>query len=119
MGSLQGLYMAAELMRIAGLNAYAYRGTHGQSIEMATRYYACFAKSAGFTKVITAVNSGNCPDSTQYLGTIVNGVEENVVIGAYRFPDDDDLIALDGPAKASFARSAFSMEPILFGKWRD
>jgi hypothetical protein len=119
MGSLQGLYMAAELMRIAGLNAYAYQGAHGQSLEMATRYYACFAKYAGFKKVITAENSGNCPDATQYLGTIVNGVEENVLIGVYRFPNDDALIPLDAPAKASLAKSAFLLEPILFGKWRD
>lgn len=33
--------------------------------------------------------------TTQYLGTIVNGVEENVIIGAYRFQDDDELVALD------------------------
>jgi hypothetical protein len=119
MGSLQGLYMAAELMRIAGLNAYAYRGAHGQSLEMATRYYGCFAKYAGFKKVITAENSTNCPDATQYLGVIVNGVEENVLIGAYRFPNDDALVALDAPAKASLTSSAFLLEPILFGKWRD
>jgi hypothetical protein len=119
MGSLQGLYMAAELMKIAGFNPYVYRGAHGQSIEMATSYYACFAKSAGFAKIISAENSGNCPDFTQYLGTVVNGVEENVIIGAYRFPDDDELVALDASAKATFTRSAFSMEPILFGKWRD
>jgi hypothetical protein len=49
----------------------------------------------------------------------VNGVEQNVVIGAYRFPDDNDLVALDAPAKAVFATSVFSLEPILFGKWRD
>jgi hypothetical protein len=49
----------------------------------------------------------------------VNGVGENVLIGAYRFPDDDELIALDTPAKAAFVKSAFSLEPILFGKWRD
>jgi hypothetical protein len=42
-----------------------------------------------------------------------------VLIGAYRFPDDDELIALDAPAKAAFVKSAFSLEPILFGKWRD
>jgi hypothetical protein len=119
MGSLQGFYMAAELMKIAGLNAYAYRGAHGQSLEMATNYYACFAKYAGFSKVITAENSGACPDATQYLGTIVNGVEVNVLIGAYRFPDDAELLALDAPAKSSLANSAFSLEPVLFGKWRD
>ena len=119
MGSLQGLYMAAELMKIAGLNVYAYRGAHGQSLEMATGYYGCFAKYAGFRKVVTAENSRTCLDATQYLGTIVNGVETNVLIGAYRFPDDDALLALDAPAKATFVRSAFSLEPILFGKWRD
>jgi hypothetical protein len=54
MGSLQGLYMAAEIMKNAGLNAYTYRGAHGQSLEMATRYYACFAKYVGFAKFITA-----------------------------------------------------------------
>jgi hypothetical protein len=119
MGSLQGLYMAAELMNNTGLNAYAYRGAHGQSLEMATRYYACFAKYTGFAKIITAENSNNCPDATQYLGVIVNGVEQNVLIGAYRFPDDDELVALDATAKAVVARSPFSPEPILFGKWRD
>jgi hypothetical protein len=119
MGSLQGLYMAAELLKNAGLNAYAYRGAHGQSLEMATSYYACFAKYAGFAQSITAENSGKCPDATQYLGVIVNGVEPDILIGAYRFPDDDDLIALDAPAKTAAARSIFSLEPVLFGKWRD
>jgi hypothetical protein len=60
------------------------------------------------------VNSRNCPDSAQHLGTMVNGVETNVLIGAYRFPDDDELVALDRPAKAAFQWSAFSVEPILF-----
>lgn len=119
MGSLQGLYMAAELMKNTGFNAYAYRGAHGQSLEMATRYYACFAKYAGFTKLITPENSRNCPDAMQYFGVIVNGVEPNVLIGSYRFPDDNELAALDSSAKASAARSALPSEPILFGKWRD
>jgi hypothetical protein len=95
------------------------RGAHGQSLEMATRYYACFAEYAGFTKVVTAENSRKCSDPQQYLGRIVNGVEANVLIGAYRFPDDDELVALDAPAKTAFLRSALSLEPILFGKWRD
>ena len=119
MGSLQGLYMAAELMKNTGLNAYAYRGSHGQSLEMATDYYGCFAKYAGFAKVITAENSAKCPDAQQYYGVIVNGVGENVLIGAYRFPNDDDLTALDASAKAELVHSIFSLEPILFGKWRD
>ena len=99
--------MAAELMKIAGLNAYAYRGTHNQSPEMATDCYACFA------------NSRKCTDVRQYYGVIVNDVGENVVIGAYRFPNDDDLIELDASAKAELVNSVFSLEPILFGKWRD
>jgi hypothetical protein len=119
MGSLQGLYVAAELMKNTGLDAYAYRGAHAQSLEMATEYYSCFAKYAGFAKVITAENSGKCPDAAQYLGVIVNGVGENILIGAYRFPDDAEIIALDAPAKANVAGSAFSPEAILFGKWRD
>jgi len=119
MGSLQGLYMAAELMKNTGFNAYAYRGAHGQSLEMATRYYACFAKYAGFEKLITAENSRSCPDAMQYFGVIVNGVEPNVLIGAYRFPDDDELSALDAPAKTAAAGSSLPPEPILFGKWRD
>jgi hypothetical protein len=90
-----------------------------QSLEMATDYYACFAKYAGFAKFITAENSRKCPDAQQYYGVIVNGVGENVLIGAYRFPNDDDLIALDASAKAELAISVFSLEPILFGKWRD
>jgi hypothetical protein len=38
MGSLQGLFMQAELLKIAGFDPYGYRGAHGQSIEMATQY---------------------------------------------------------------------------------
>ena len=119
MGSLQGLYMAAEVMKTTGFDAYGYRGAHGQSLEMATRYYACLAKYAGFTKFVTADNSRDCPDAQQYFGVIVNGVEPNVLIGAYRFPEDKELLELDAAAKASYAKSFFSLEPILFGKWRD
>jgi hypothetical protein len=90
-------------MKTTGLNAYAYRGARGQSLEMATRYDGCLANHAGLAKVITAENSGSCVDATQYLGAIVNGVELNVLIGAYRFPEDDDLIALDAPAQAALA----------------
>jgi hypothetical protein len=118
MGSLQGLYMAAEILRNAGFDAYAYRGAHGQSIEMATDYYACFATYAGFSNVITKENSRNCLNVTQYLGSIVNGVHPNVLIGAHRFPGDQALTDLEIPAREAFVRSASSLEPILFGKWR-
>ncbi|HEV8016710.1 MAG TPA: hypothetical protein VGP48_14320 [Stellaceae bacterium] len=119
MGSLQSLFMQAELLANAGFDAYGYRGTHGQSIEMATQYYACFARSAGFRRTITAANSDTCPDPRQYLGKIVNGVDANVVIGADRFPADAALSALDGAAEESASSGPFSLEPILFGKWRD
>lgn len=116
-GSLEGLYMAAEIMRNAGFDPYAYRGTHSQSLETATRYYACFAKSAGFDKTITAENSRGCLDAREYLGSIVNGVQPTILIGEYRFPDDSTLTELDRPAKATFPNSPFSIEPIMFGKW--
>ncbi len=44
---------------------------------------------------------------------------ENAVIGAYRFPNDDNLVVLDASAKAELVHSVFSLEPILFGKRRD
>jgi len=119
MGSLEGLYMAAEILKNSGLDGYGYRGAHGQSIEMATQYYACFAKSVGFTRVVTKENSRQCPDAMQYWGMVVNGVHSNVLIGAYRFPGDPALVELNAPAKAAFVKSASSLEPILFGKWRD
>ena len=46
-------------------------------------------------------------------------MEANVLMAVYRFPDDEELVALDAPAKTAFLRSAFALEPILFGKWRD
>jgi hypothetical protein len=119
MGSLQGLYMQAELLGLAGYGAYGYRGAHGQSIEMATRYYACFAKTAGFRQTITAENASACPDAQQYVGKVVNGVDVNVVIGAYRFPDDAALTELAAGAKTSASIGPYSLEPILFGKWQD
>jgi len=119
MGSLQALYMQGELLTLAGYDAYGYRGAHGQSIEMATNYYACFAKTAGFRQIITAENSKVCPDAQEYIGRVVNGVDTNVVIGAYRFPGNTALTALDAAAKASASVGPFSLEPILYGKWRD
>lgn len=118
-GSLEGLYMAAEVLKIAGFDPYAYRASHGQSLEMATAYYGCFAKSAGFDQVVTKENSNRCANVREYLGSIVIGVAPNVLAGAYRFPGNADLVALDDAAKASYVKSPFSIEPIMFGKWRD
>jgi hypothetical protein len=119
MATLQALYMQAELLELAGYRAYAYRGGHGQGIEMATRYYACFAKTPGFRQTITAENATDCPDGQQYVGKIVNGVDGNVVVGAYRFPNDAVLAERDAAAKGSASIGPYSLEPILFGKWRD
>jgi hypothetical protein len=49
----------------------------------------------------------------------VNGVQPNVLIGAYRFPGDHALTEFEIPARVAFVRSATSLEPILFGKWQD
>lgn len=119
MGSLQSIYMQAELLTLAGYDSYSYRGAHGQSIEMASDYYACFAKTAGFRKTITAESSQACPDAQEYVGRVVNGVDTNVVIGAYRFFNDGALTALDAAAKTSASSGPFSLEPILYGKWRE
>lgn len=52
-----------NVMRIAGYDPYGYRGRHGQSLETAIDYYACFAKGAGFNKTVTAENSSSCPNA--------------------------------------------------------
>jgi hypothetical protein len=119
MGSLEALDMAAEILRNSGLDAYGYRSAHGQSIEMATQYYACFAKYAGFAAMVTKDNSRQCPDARQYWGMVVNAVQPNILIGAYRFPQNQALTELEVPARAAFVKSSASLEPILFGKWRD
>ena len=119
MGSLEALQMSAEILKNSGLDAYGYRGAHGQSIEMATQYYACFAKYAGFTAMVTKENSRQCPDARQYWGMVVNAVQPTILIGAYRFPRNQALTELEVPARAAVVKSSGSLEPILFGKWRD
>lgn len=118
-GSLTGLYQAAELLRVAGFDPYSYRGPRNQSLEMATRYYACFANSAGFDQRITPENSRGCANLTQYLGVIVEGVGPNVLIGALRFPGDTAITAAEAAARKNMAPTPSILEPILFGKWRD
>jgi hypothetical protein len=79
--------MAAEIMKNAGYDAYSYHGAHRQTLEMAADYYGCFASSAGVSIAVTTRNVSNCLDIREYLGSIVNGVEPTVLIGAYRFPE--------------------------------
>jgi hypothetical protein len=122
MFTLERLINSAEVMRIAGFDPYGYRGRHGQSIETAIAYYACLAKSAGFYKVISAANSDSCPNAPQYHGKVVNGVDPNVVIGAYRFPAAKAITDVEEAAKAlplASPPTTFSTDAILFGKWRD
>jgi hypothetical protein len=70
MGTLMSMFGAAEVMRIAGIDAYAYRGTHQQSIEMATQYYACYAEYVGFYNTVTPDSARACPDYQQYVGKV-------------------------------------------------
>jgi hypothetical protein len=121
MFTLERLVDAAEILRIAGYDAYGYRGVHKQSIELAIGYYACFAKGAGFAKIVTAENSRSCPNAAQYYGKIVNDVDRMVQIGASRFPKNPAIADVEAAAKQSTSQTAttFSTDAILFGKWRD
>jgi hypothetical protein len=119
MFTLERLFDAAELVQVAGFDPYGYRGAHGQSIEMAVQYYACFAKGAGFDKTVTRENSSPCPNAAQYYGKLVNGVDRMLLIGAERFRGDKSITGLEADAQKAASRGAFSTDAILFGKWRD
>lgn len=119
MFTLQRVVDAAEVLRIAGFDPYYYRGRHKQSVEKAIEFYACFAKTAGFGGTVTAENSSACRNAPQYVGKIVNGVDQMVTIGAYRYPGNAAIGAVEAAAKLSSSSGAFSLDAILFGKWRD
>jgi hypothetical protein len=119
MFTLQRRIDMAEILHGAGFDPYGYRGRHGQSIEAAIGYYACLAQGAGFLKIVTAANSGSCPNAAQYYGKLVNAVDQRVVIGAYRFPKNAAITAAEAAAKISASSGAFSLDAILFGRWRD
>jgi hypothetical protein len=117
LGVLAGLFEMSDLMKNGGFDAFGYRGTHQQSIEMATQYYACYGRNAGFKKTVTADNARACPDYQQYIGQIVNGLETDIVMGAYRFPGNSVIAELEPAAKA--AVGADVLDAIRFGRWRD
>jgi hypothetical protein len=117
LGVLTILFNIADLMKNAGYDAFVYRGTHRQSIEMATQYYACYGKNAGFKKTVTADNARACPDYQQYVGQIVNGLETNILMGAYRFPGSSVITELEPAAKAAAGPDV--LDAIRFGRWRD
>jgi hypothetical protein len=119
MFTLERLIDAAEVLRLAGFDAYSYRGRRGQNIEMALGYYACFAKSVGFNKTVTAENSASCPNAAQYFGKIVDGVDRNETFGASRFPNDRAITEIEAAAKTQASIGPFALDAILFGKWRD
>jgi hypothetical protein len=119
MFTLQRMIDAAEVLRIAGFDPYAYRGRRHQSLQMAMEYHACFARSAGFGKTVTAENSGSCPDAAQYIGKIVSGVDQLLTIGAYRFSNNVVITSLEAAAKRESSSGGFSLDAILFGKWHD
>lgn len=118
-GSLQGLFASAEILRIAGFDPYALRGTHRQSLEMAVQYYACYAKTPGFYKTVTAENAQSCPNHAQYESKIVNGVEYTIVLGAYRFPWNGVIRGEEVAAKDVALSGASALDAPLFGRWRD
>jgi hypothetical protein len=117
LGVLAGFYSMAELLKNAGFDALGYRGTHGQSIEMAAQYYACYGKYVGFKKPVTGDNARACPDYQQYIGQIVNGLETDIVMGAYHFPGNAAITELEAKAKAG--AGANLLDPIRFGRWLD
>ena len=108
----------ANIMHNAGIDAYDYRGAHKQSIEMATQYYACYGKCVGFEKTVTADNARACPDYQQYMGQIVNGLETDIVMGGYRFPENAPITSLEASAKEHLAHGQ-AIDAIRFGRWRD
>jgi hypothetical protein len=115
LGVLHYLYNMAEIMKNAGIDAYSYRGIHKQSIEMATQYYACYGKYVGFKQTVTADNACACPDYGQYVGKILNGLEPDIVIGAYRFPNNRAIVEIESAAKN--AMSSERPDSLSFGKW--
>lgn len=117
LGVLGGLFDMADIMKNAGFDAYDYRGAHQQSIEMTTEYYACYGKNVGFGKTVTANNARSCPDYRQYVGQIVNGLGTDIVMGAYRFPDNAAITEREAAARAAAGR--YLLDPIRFGRWRD
>ena len=117
MGTLEWLYMTAEVLRLAGYEPFAYRGTHRQTIEMATQYYACYAKAVGFDKTVTADAAKSCPDYEQYVGKVVIDVQTNAVMGAYRFPSNRAIVEVESAAKAAILHEG--LDSVRFGRWRD
>ena len=113
MFTLERLYNAADIVENAGLDAYGYRGSHLETVELATQFYARYAKQAGFNKIITVENSGSCPNFPQYDGKETTG-EPNFIEGAYRFPNNKTITLVEAAAKLSRP-----VEALRFGRWKN
>jgi hypothetical protein len=121
MGTLEHLFNAAEIMKQAGIDAFGYRGAHRQSIELAAQYYACFAKHVGFYQTVTGENARECADYQQYIGQLVNDVDTAILMGAYWFPDNAAITAVEVEARAAKAKASplEALDPVRFGRWRN
>jgi hypothetical protein len=117
LGVLGYLYDMARIMKNAGFDAYGYGGLHKQSIEMATQYYACFGKYTGFGEKVTADNARSCVGYQQYIGQIVNGLGTDILMGAYRFPQNPAIVDAESGARKDARSELF--DAIRFGHWRD
>jgi hypothetical protein len=84
---------------------------------MAAQYYACYGKYVGFKKTVSEANARICADYQQYVGQIVSGLEVDMVMGAYRFPENTAIAELEAEAKAQAGPDL--LDPIRFGRWRN
>jgi hypothetical protein len=50
---------------------------------------------------------------------MVNGVDSNLLIAAYRFPKNASITQREADEKTVSSSGGFSTDAILFGKWRD
>nr|WP_294502813.1 hypothetical protein [uncultured Rhodopila sp.] len=119
MGTLEWLYDIAEILRHAGFDAYAFRGSYGQSIEMATEYYACYATAVGFGNAIVAQKAAACPNFEQYAGKIISGAEGIFMRSAIHYPGDSRMSRLEELAKMSALSANSGPDAVLFGQWRN
>jgi hypothetical protein len=117
LGVLKYLYNIGFLLKNSGYDFLNYQGLHHQSIKLSTKYYACFGEHVGFGNTVTASNAAPCPDYQQYIGKVVVGLQEDVLMGAYQFPDESTIVSLDESAKASAGQEL--LDAIQFGRWRD
>jgi hypothetical protein len=116
-GVLADFLLTGDMLKNAGFDAFAYRGVRGQTIQLSVDYYSCFGKTPGFKQTVTAENARACPDYQEYIGQIVNGLETDIVMGAYHFPGNALITELEAAAKAGAGVNL--LDPIRFGRWRD